>query len=115
MKLGEAAYGEQKAFQEIQGGAPMAADPMMDAGAGPAMAPPAGLRDPSMRPNEPLTQGVPVGEGANSLQGLTDVMAEDMQVMAKYLPAMRFLAQQENVPRSFQLFTKYLESYGGQQ
>jgi hypothetical protein len=105
MDLPDPAYGEQSEFQEIQGGAPMAMEP--------SAPPPPGLRDPSMRPNEPLTEGVPVGPGANSLQGVQDVMQEDMQAMVKYLPAMRHMAQQEGTPRSFQLFVKYLESYSG--
>ena len=110
----DAAYGEQAEFQEIQGGAPMAMDPSMDpAMAGPSAPPPMPLGAPSMRPNEPLTEGVPYGDGANSLAGIQNVMEEDMQVLAKYLPAMRNMSQQEGVPRSFQLFTKYLESYQG--
>lgn len=116
MQLPDAAYGEQADFQDIQSGAPMAADPTMGGdpmGMMPSAPPPPGLRDPSLRPNEPLTEGVPVGPGTNSLQGVQNVMQEDMQTMTKYLPAMRHMAQQEGTPRSFQLFVKYMESYSG--
>ena len=114
MMLPDAAYGEQQDFQEIQGGAPMAADPsMMGADprmAGPSGPPPTGLMNPTQRPDEPLTEGVPVGPGGNSIQGLPNAMQEDTQMLVKYLPAMRSMAAREGTPRSFQLFVKYLEA-----
>ena len=113
MQLPDAAYGEQADFQDIQSGAPMAADPMMDPRmAPPSVPPPPGLLGPTDRPNEPLTQGAPMGEGSNSLAGQTDMFNDDMVMMQKYLPAMRSMAQGEGVPRSFQAFVRYLESYG---
>lgn len=115
MQMPDAAYGEQADFQDIQNGAPMMADPMamgMDPmAAGPSAPPPMPLNAPTARPGEPITEGIPMGAGANDLQGVQDVMSEDMQMLTKYLPAMRHMAEQEGVPRSFQLFTKYLESY----
>lgn len=113
MQLPDAAYGEQADFQDIQSGAPMAADPTMDPRmAPPSMPPPPGLLGPTDRPNEPLMQGAPMGEGNNSLMGQTDMFNDDMVMMQKYLPAMRSMAQGEGVPRSFQAFVRYLESYG---
>ena len=113
MQLPDAAYGEQADFQDIQSGAPMAADPTMDPRmAPPSVPPPPGLLGPTDRPNEPLTQGAPMGEGNNSLMGQTDMFNDDMVMMQKYLPAMRSMAQGEGVPRSFQAFVRYLESYG---
>ena len=53
-----------------------------------------------------------MGEGSNSLAGQTDMFNDDMVMMQKYLPAMRSMAQGEGVPRSFQAFVRYLESYG---
>lgn len=111
--LPDAAYGEQADFQEIQAGAPMAADPMMDPRmAPPSASPPPGLMGPTQRPNEPLMQGAPMGEGSNVLMGQTDMFNDDMILLQKYLPAMRSMALGEGVPRSFQAFVRYLESYG---
>jgi hypothetical protein len=50
-----AAYGENKAFTEIQAGAPMQQTP--------APKPPAQLFAPSGRPDEPVTSGANTGEG----------------------------------------------------
>jgi hypothetical protein len=54
MQLPDAKYGEQAAFQEAQGGAPMA---------GSSMPPPQPLTGPSMRPQEPVTAGAASGPG----------------------------------------------------
>lgn len=98
MQLPDAGYGQQAEFQALQAGAPMAAQP------GP---PPPGLMDPTSRPNEPLTTGVPTGPGANSLAA-PNVFREDMQMIAKYLPSLQRMAIQEGTPRSFQLFVQHL-------
>jgi hypothetical protein len=52
-------YGDRKATQEIMSGAPMAkAQPV------PTPRPVVGLFDPTQNPNEPVTTGNPMGEGA---------------------------------------------------
>ena len=52
-------YGDRKATQEIMSGAPMAkAQPV------PTPRPVVGLFDPTQKPNEPVTTGNPMGEGA---------------------------------------------------
>ena len=52
-------YGDRKATQEIMSGAPMAkAQPV------PTPPPVVGLFDPTQNPNEPVTTGNPMGEGA---------------------------------------------------
>lgn len=64
-------YGEGKELNELQSGAPMAQAP---AGAEmqsnmpsmPAITP---LFDPTQRPEEPITAGMPFGPGANSIPG----------------------------------------------
>lgn len=113
MDLPDAAYGEQADFQEIQAGAPMAADPMMDPRmAPPSVPPPPGLLGPTDRPSEPLMQGAPMGDGSNRMMGQTNMFDDDMVMLQKYLPAMRSMAMGEGVPRSFQNFVRYLESYG---
>lgn len=62
MEMTGGAYGENKDFREIQGGAAMA----QEQSAQPAR-PVTPLFAPSERPNEPLTEGMPFGDGANSL------------------------------------------------
>lgn len=100
MQLPDAAYGEQAAFQEIQGGAPMAAEPPMPM--------PPGLMGPSARPEEPLTAGVPVGPGSNTLRTPPSVMEQDMQAISKYLPQFERMAALEDTPESFRIFVRYL-------
>ena len=52
-------YGDRKATQELMSGAPMAkAQPV------PAPRPVTGLFEPTQNPNEPVTTGNPMGEGA---------------------------------------------------
>lgn len=104
MQMPDAAYGEQADFQAIQGGAPMAASPGIPGGPGLP-----GLLDPTQRPSEPLTTGVPVGEGANTLMGAPDVFQQDMQMLAKYLPELQRMALKPETPRGFQLFVQYLQ------
>lgn len=103
MQLPDAAYGEQAAFQEAQGAAPMAADPGMPSGP-----PVPGLMGPTARPDEPLTAGVPVGPGPNSIAGGGNVFQQDMQMLSKYLPSLQRQALQKGAPRSFQLFVEHL-------
>lgn len=99
MQLPDAAYGEQAAFQEIQAGAPMAEQP--------APMPP-GLMGPTARPEEPVTTGVPVGPGSNTLRTPPSVMQQDMQAIAKYLPQFERMAALEDTPESFRIFVRYL-------
>jgi hypothetical protein len=58
METGGFEYGGRKDFEDIQGGAPMAAAP-----SGPALPPPTPLFAPTERPDEPVTAGAPVGPG----------------------------------------------------
>lgn len=101
MQLPDAGYGEQADFQAIQAGAPMAEDP------GAPMPP--GLDAPTMRPYEPVTAGVPVGPGANSLIAPKSVTQSDNQKIAKYLPQFEQMARLEDTPESFRLFVRYLK------
>lgn len=104
MQLPDPAYGEQKDFQAIQGGAPMAASP-----SAPQIPLPTGLMEPTQRPNEPLTEGSPVGAGANALPaGNPDVFTQDTSMLAKYLPQLERLASDESAPKSFRLFVQYV-------
>lgn len=67
-QLDNAGYGEQKAFQEIQGGAPMATAPSSGGsgggGGGDPLAALTGMGAPSGMPNVPITDGAAFGAGA---------------------------------------------------
>jgi hypothetical protein len=106
MQLPDAAYGEQKDFQEIQGGAPMQGRPAM-----PAMPPPTGLMAPTERPNEPVTAGASVGPGPG-MESLPkdDVFSNDMKMLGKYMPQFESMAMEENTPESFRLFVRYVRA-----
>lgn len=79
-QLPDAKYGEQKDFQEIQGGAPMGGAP-----AAPPM-PVTPLNAPTARPEEPVTAGVDAGAGVGAnAAGLAprDPSDEDMAALSK--------------------------------
>lgn len=61
MEMTGGAYGENKALREMQSGAPMAQEAPM------SMPPITGLFEPTQRPAEPTTAGMPFGPGANSV------------------------------------------------
>lgn len=104
MDMPNAAYGEQADFQEIQGGAPMAAEQ-------PA-AMPTPLNAPTERPGEPATAGMPFGPGRMPGSGeMESPYAKDMQAITKYLPMLESMAQMEEVPKTFQAFILKLRSY----
>lgn len=100
MQLPDAAYGEQKDFQAIQGGAPMAGMPAMEM--------PTPLTAPTQAPNEPLTAGIPIGDGPNAPSNRVDMMQQDNLMLKKYLPQLERMAAQDGTPQSFQLFVRYL-------
>lgn len=102
-QLPNAAYGEQKDFQQIQGGAPMATGPSVPA-------PPA-LTDPTQRPNEPLTSGAPVGAGPNALMDPKAQAIKDDTLMLreKYMPQLKQLAQLPDAPKLFKMYVQYLD------
>ena len=103
-------YGERKALEEAQGGAPMAGNPVM--GVAPAMAtsapvggPATGLFDPSERPNEPVTSGLPVGPGRTPAPN----MVGNYDMIMKYMPALELMASQEDAPEPFRALVNYVK------
>lgn len=117
VKLPNAGYGEQKDFQAIQQGAPIqkaAGNP----GGGvrpPSSAPPPPLDAPSGRPDQPVTHGADSGPGLgmDSL-GLFDpsqMAANDVQAMMKYLPTLQYMVDTTpNAPTSTLALVRYLRS-----
>ena len=116
--LPDAAYGEQKDFQEIQSGAPMQGAPDMGAmfGGGGGMPSITPLGAPSARPDEPVTAGSPSGPGVGPEaigMGLTNKAQNevDARQIARYLPSLERAANQPGVPTSFVRFVKYLREF----
>lgn len=103
--LPNAAYGENKEFQQIQAGAPMAEDP------GTPM--PMGIDAPSTRPAEPVTAGADMGAGPGSevLPSINQAMDEDMMKLRRYLPLLERRAAEPDVPQAFRMFVRYLKGY----
>ena len=101
MDIPDAAYGEQKDFQEIQSGAPMSG--------GPAMPRPVPLTSASSRPKEPITTGADMGAGAGrEILPRDQSFNNDMQMIAKYLPAFDRMAAQEGTPETFRQFVRFI-------
>jgi hypothetical protein len=102
-------YGERKALEEAQGGAPMAGNPMPAQSpvmsAVPSGPPVAGLFDPSQRPNEPVTSGLPVGPGRTPEAN----MVGNYDMIMKYMPALELMASQEDAPESFKALVNYVK------
>jgi hypothetical protein len=107
-QLPDAAYGEQKDFQSIQGGAPMA-------GGRPPVSV-TGLGEPTQRPGEPVTHGSPSGPGGGPQSvGMARTLSQesdmDARQIASYLPALQRMANQPGVPKSFVRFVKYVREF----
>lgn len=119
VKLPDAGYGEQKQFQEIQRGAPIAkggaADPTAGAPQAPVSVPPPGLGDPSMRPEQPVTAGANAGAGpGQDVLGLGDPSnqaAENIQYMLRYLPTLQYMVDMTpDAPMQTRALVRYLRS-----
>lgn len=91
--LPDAKYGENKAFREAQAAAPMSGGGLPDlSGVVPMGAP-------SMRPDEPVSAGMPFGPGAGpSLpsRGPGNLTPEQAERLKSYLPVLVLLASQDD-------------------
>lgn len=110
------AYGENKAINEQQASAPMAATPT------PSFTPTNPVRNlpqatpltaPTQRPDEPVTTGSPTGPGAGTealmlpSQQDTD---EDRARLISYLPALEAAAQSPNSTQAFRNYVRVLRA-----
>ena len=113
-QLPNAAYGEQKEFQDMQAGAPMAKTPTPQM---PQINPMAGivpLTAPTQRPDEFVTAGVDAGPGPGrevlGLKSPTDVTLQDLSKLAKYMPLMMEYADSPQSSGTMKAFVRYLRS-----
>ena len=105
-QLSDAKYGEQKSFQDIQGGAPlngpMGAQP--GAQAVPLPQAPTGFGAPTQNPDEPVTAGASAGPGAG-VDALNlpkkDTPAEIRAKYAPILPALIAEAQSQYATQEY--------------
>jgi len=113
-QLPNAAYGEQKQFQDQQAGAPMARTGKAPAAMGNLMANIIPLNAPSRRPQEPVTAGVDAGPGPGreilGLKSPIDSQVEDLSKLAKYMPLLIQFADSSQSSGTMKAFIKYLRS-----
>jgi hypothetical protein len=121
--LANARYGEQKAFQQIQGGAPMATAPSVGhgpsngefaqamQGGGPTPVP---FGAPTQRPGEPVTTGAAMGAGAGpeALNLPPSTNKQDYVALRPALPALQLLANLPGATPGAKQFVRYLQSGG---
>lgn len=112
-QLPDAAYGEQKDFQDIQAGAPMSRAAANAAPRNP-MADIIPLNAPTRRPDEPVTAGVDAGPGpGREILGLktpVDVTLQDLSKLSKYMPLMMQYADSPQSTGTMKAFVRYLRS-----
>lgn len=93
--LPNAGYGEQKAYQEQQGGAPMAQGGDFASMFGNPAERVVGLGEPTMQADIPVTAGAAMGAGPGmEALGLPDQQKVDLESLIPYLPIMEFMANQ---------------------
>lgn len=117
VELPDAGYGEQKNFQEIQSGAPIAKGGVKtgtNVGNAPTVLPPP-LDAPSARPGEPVTNGADAGEGLGAeTLGVFDpsqMAANDVAYLMRYLPQLQYAVDMTpDAPRSTVALVRYLRS-----
>ena len=112
-RLSDAAYGEQKEFQEQQQGAPMARSNQPQPTANP-MAGIVPLNAPTQRPDEPVTTGVDIGPGAGreilGIKSPIDNQLQDLSKLSKYMPLFMQYADSPQSTGTMKAFVKYLRS-----
>lgn len=103
--LPDAKYGENKAFREAQGAAPM--------NAGPDLSSVIPFGAPTQRPDEPIQAGLPAGPGTGSTltpMGPGNMSPEQADRLRSYLPVLVLLASQDDVDPSTKKFVRQLRA-----
>lgn len=104
-------YGDRAQQVRAQQAVPMAqqpsgASPAQAARPRPAAVTPPGLSDPSQRPDEPLTAGMPFGAGPGPSVLTSPKM--DVTSLRKHLPALEVAASQQGATAGFRNFVRRL-------
>jgi hypothetical protein len=110
--LPDAKYGENAAFRAAEQAAPMSGG--MASPGGPMLTPDLGgivpFGDPSQRPDEPVTSGLPLGPGGGSVtpQTLSGLSPDQADRLRSYLPVLVLLASQDDVDPQTKKFVRQL-------
>lgn len=119
MNMGSIAYGEGVETAAIKGGAPLAQTPDVrgarasDVRAAAAQAPVTPLFAPSQRPDEPITAGIPMGEGPGpEVLGINNNQdtEQDRIRLISYLPALEAAAADPNSSQAFRNYVRMLRA-----
>lgn len=109
---GDGSYGDTKALQEIQSGAPTGPGPgggSTPGRAGAEQATPINAN--SARPDEPVTSGVNAGEGpGEDALGLDSMSQEDIQALLPSLELFEWMASRPNAKPSTRAFVRRLKA-----
>lgn len=112
-QLPDAAYGEQKTYQELQSGAPMAEAGTDPSAAGPAPVDLSGITPlgaGSRFPNEPVTSGADRGAGPGTgilnLPQQTPMDTESFAALAPILPTLELMATSPMASDEFRAFVR---------
>lgn len=103
-------YGERKAMQELQQGAPMQGNTIPNVPTPSIAAPRAQVTNlfaPTQRPDEPITAGAPVGPGRTPTPEAT---TGRYVTVSKYLPMLEDMALNPDAPASFKNFLQYVKA-----
>jgi hypothetical protein len=109
-------YGQNKATNEQRAAAPTKA-PSFNAGSARmgefrSMNPVTPITAETTDPNDPITNGVPVGPGANSIPGLPSGPTEDpdINMIRDYYPMLEFWASQPGTSQATKDYVQYLRT-----
>ena len=115
-------YGENQELNEIQGSAPLADSsglPRPGGGGegGFAMPDVTGFGEPSQRPDEPVTEGSPTGEGAGiEAMGFgSNQPPPEIAALKKYLPLLAPIANRADMPDSVRQLYLFIRDVPDQQ
>jgi hypothetical protein len=111
------AYGMNKQINEQAASAPMEKAPSFNAGSARmgemrSLAPVTPITAETMDPSDPITNGVPVGPGANSIPGLPSGPVEDpdINMIRDYYPMLEFWASQPGTSQATKDYVQYLRT-----
>ena len=111
------AYGMNKQINEQAAAAPLKKAPSFNAGSARmgemrSLAPVTPITAETMDPSDPITNGVPVGPGANSIPGLPSGPVEDpdINMIRDYYPMLDFWASQPCTSQATKDYVQYLRT-----